>query len=309
MFVTTVSVLLSVCIASASRIHSTSKNKQNVINSDTLPNSCNDLSDGLQYLKLIDSDDYPAVEVKCSNGYAVLDYTVDENIKEYFSSWTQWFPRTVGPTNDEHINWQQWFLPTQYTTDTTSGEESTTTSFVISPDCNTCEETNGRQLYGDSTTYWMTGTIFGCFWKMKGAHNCDVDYDTDVCYTCSSGLGNSLEFRAISDDEDTSDAYDTTGICPHNVRESNYWVTTDHDSCTAYSEGDEHSELHLKPSLGIEGNHCVCFKQQQTQWYSYTEPEEEETEDDAAQEDEDDEETDINTEFEIYQTLRIKKCR
>ena len=53
------------------------------------------------------------------------------------------------------------------------------------------------------------------------------------------------------------------------------------DSCTAYSEGDEHGELHLKPSLGIEGNHCV--------WFSSTELEEEET--------------DTNTEFEIFKQI------
>ena len=60
----------------------------------------------------------------------------------------------------------------------------------------------------------------------------------------------------------------------HGVRESNYSVTTEHDSCTAHSEGDK-----------------------QSQWYSYTEREEE-TEDD----DDVDQDADINTEFDIYQT-------
>ena len=38
--------------------------------------------------------------------------------------------------------------------------------------------------------------------------------------------------------------FDSTCICPHNVRSSNYYK----------------NKLHLKPSLGIKGSHCVCVQ-------------------------------------------------
>ena len=59
------------------------------VKSDLYPNSCTDLDDGVQQIKFIDSDEYPVVNVKCSDGYSIIDYNYDNNIKEYFSSWTQ----------------------------------------------------------------------------------------------------------------------------------------------------------------------------------------------------------------------------
>ena len=115
-----------------------------------VPNGCRGLAPGKYWVKLIDSDEYPVVQVKCSNGYMVLDYSSDNNIAEYFDTWTMWHTSYAGPTNDARVNWRDWYLP---------GDENT--SFIISPDCNTCEPDHTRQIYPDNTTYWMTGTIFG----------------------------------------------------------------------------------------------------------------------------------------------------
>ena len=225
---------------------------------DVLPNSCNDLEDGTYFMKLIDVDSAPVVSIKCSNGYGILDYSFDNNIVDYFDTWSQWFPRTAGPSNTVHPNWQEWFLPSKASTGTTS--------FVISPDCNTCEVDHKRQLHDDKTTYWMTGTVFGCFWKIKGSHNCDVDYDTNECYVCTSLSGKDF---TVVDDDTTEDDYAMTGICPHSVFSSDYYTPLTHDSCTQY-EGDQDDgdqKYHLKPSLGIEGEYCVCYQQETTQYF------------------------------------------
>ena len=282
------------------------------IRGDLLPNSCRDLEDGLHWLQLAEGENFPPVHLQCSNGYAILDYTQDSNIKEYFTSWTKWHISTSGPTNEYSINWQDWYIPDttlnpvssfnfesnaafrnpQFATnlqkddrDTITGvadpteqtqfltgPESSVMNYLISPDCNSCDEDSTRQLYGSSTTYWMTGTIFGCFWSVKGAHNCDVDWDTDTCYTCldktsSTQLkaikngGNSLidqgQTRVAISDESSIDEFDKTGICPHNVRSSNQYVPLTHDGCS-HDEGT--NKLHLKPSLGTNGKYCVCVQ-------------------------------------------------
>ena len=53
------------------------------------PSSCLDLDDGYYDLKLLEDDDYPVINQKCSNEYLILDYNHDSNVKEYFSSWEQ----------------------------------------------------------------------------------------------------------------------------------------------------------------------------------------------------------------------------
>ena len=231
-----------------------------------VPNSCNDLEDGTYMMKLIDDEDYPLVSIKCSNGYGILDYSLDSNIVDYFDTWYQWFPKTIGPTNEAHVNWQEWFLP--HVDADSDDEDMPLTKYALSPDCSSCEVTHKRQLHGLKTTYWMTGTIFGCFWAIKGNHNCDIDYDTNTCYTCDSARG--MTFTAITDNS-TEAEYLLTGICPHNVQSSDYYTPVYHDDCSESEDGDE--LYHLKPSIGIEGEHCVCFQQETTEYFSASEEE------------------------------------
>ena len=62
-----------------------------------------------------------------------------------------WHLVTSGPTNNEHINWRSWFVPDSNITDY---------SYLVSPDCNSCEEEANNQLYNTLTTYYMTATIY-----------------------------------------------------------------------------------------------------------------------------------------------------
>ena len=119
-----------------------------------LPSSCIGLDDGYYWLKLRDGN-YPIVYQKCSNEYLVLDYSIDNNIKEYFNTWQMWHMHTAGPSNDVHIHWEDWYSPNQ---------DTSVTGFLISPDCSVCDEDSSRQLYSTQSSYWMTGTIFGMYW-------------------------------------------------------------------------------------------------------------------------------------------------
>lgn len=111
-------------------------------------------------MKLVDDNDqetYPIVKVKCSNGYAILDVNYDANIKEYFTSWAMWHSAIAGPTNGDIVDWDNWFIKSRY---------DRTNKFLLSPDCNTCEEDHVRQHYATQTTYWMSGNLFGCYWMI-----------------------------------------------------------------------------------------------------------------------------------------------
>jgi len=221
----------------------------------TILDSCNDLPDGIYNLKFLESDEYPVVSVKCSNGYAILDYKQDNDIKDYFVSWTQWHHYTVGPSNEEDsksLKWNEWFIPGQY---------DSKMKFIISPDCNTCEEDNMRQLYGTETTYWMSGTLFGCFWEMKNQHSCDVDWETDQCYSCANEIiiSNQVSTRVAINDESNEADFSATGICPHIVQSATINTPKTHDLCSHKLE-EEDNMLHLKPSLGIAGKYCVCVQ-------------------------------------------------
>ena len=118
------------------------------------PNNCNDLEDGEYTFKLINSDNskYPLINGKCSNGYLILDYNYDNQIYNYFSSWTQWFKDTYGPTNDDkEANWDNWFLPAQLIPRDDQDDELL---WLVSPDCQTCNETNPFNIWYGTKSSW-----------------------------------------------------------------------------------------------------------------------------------------------------------
>jgi len=127
---------------------------------------------------LIENDNdnnYPAIYVKCSNEYAILDYNYDNNLKEYFSTWNYWHYAIAGPINGDTVNWEAWYLA-----------NDDNTKYLVSADCTTCDESSLLQRYETKTTYWMTGNLFGCWWLVKGFLVCDLDWDTYSCYYCGS---------------------------------------------------------------------------------------------------------------------------
>ena len=119
----------------------------------TLPNSCIDLEDGEHYLKLLEGDDYPVLKVQCSNGYMLIDYSSDSDWQYYFSTFLKWHYEIGGPSQDDHYNWAEWYLPSD-----------SQTNYIISPDCDVCDEDvqdDYRNTNGLQSGYYMNANFYG----------------------------------------------------------------------------------------------------------------------------------------------------
>ena len=102
------------------------------------------------------------------------------------------------------------------------------------------------------------------------------DYDTYQCYYTSGNInavGETIRNELTS--SSTSDDWDSSGVCAFSVRESNYPLPTPrvfHDRCTTdfqSIEGKNSVTYHLKPSIGTNGQFCVCTQPSSTQYYTY----------------------------------------
>ena len=138
--------------------------------------------------------------------------------------WAMWHTAIAGPTNDNFVDWDNWYLKSRNTL--------LTNKFLLSPDCNSCEIDHKRQSFGSKSTYWMSGNLFGCYWMTLGKHNCDMDKDTYACYDCSQSSdptanGDAVE---ITEDDDPS-VYYYTGQCATAVRSSESQITASHETC------------------------------------------------------------------------------
>jgi len=213
----------------------------------TVYKSCLSLSDGEYYFQL--SENKPIIKAKCSNGYMIIDYNLDNNIVNYFTSWTKYHYAIAGPLNGDQVNWLNWFTP--------ANEKS---NFLVSSDCNVCNEEN-NPIKNEGTNnigYYMTGNMFGCFWYIRGVPICDFDYDTYECRCCSLDGNNFFiineEIKDFHDSILFSDDCETSGACPTFIRDINATILPSHDSC---AQGSSNS---FKPSIGMDGRFCVCYQ-------------------------------------------------
>ena len=169
-------------------------------------------------MKLIDGDEYPPVKLKCSNGYTILDYNRDNNLQDYFTSWAMWHYAAAGPLNGDTVNWRSWY------------KDGSQAKYLVSPDCDVCDEESGMQKYETKSTYWMTGNVFGCFWSMKAFHDCDMDFDTYTCYSCKEYSKTHSTDDIVAMDESVDAAqYSWTGMCVDSIREAGASVPDSHD--------------------------------------------------------------------------------
>merc|ERR1719189_1484883 len=147
----------------------------------SLPASCLGADDGYQWMKMLDGDEYPAVHQMCDNEYMVIDINEDNNILDYFTSYTTWHHSLGGPEQMDMSNWEQWYLPNRDFLDKQEDDESLSAeyfSYIVSPDCSSCDLDNNDanndysflnnddSLNTDRTAYHMTSTMYGC----QGTH-------------------------------------------------------------------------------------------------------------------------------------------
>ena len=228
----------------------------------SVSNTCRGLKDGVYTLKLLDgpTDVYPLVSVKCSNQYMIIDAEADPNLLKYFSSYELWHYAIIGPSNEDHVNWREWYLPSAPDTDTadssdssdsdvssdsTSSDDSdsdseTTFEFLYSADCSSCYE---RDLYGhfggsDDVPY-MSGNLFGCFWPVRGSHDSDMDWNTYECYyqhcvetktlNFTTTVCNYLPASTTTQRQLATYAHVMPGACATLPKSATYAVATSHD--------------------------------------------------------------------------------
>lgn len=210
-----------------------------------IPNSCAELDDGEHYVKMLDGDDYPVVKVKCSNGYTMLDYNLDNDISSYFTSFLKWHYSIGGASQTDHINWQEWFVP-----------NDGATKYIVSDACDVCDES--VQKYGTSNGYYMNANLFGCFVYPRGMPDCDFDINTYECHACYS----TVDFGTIYQTEFGADDATDMGACMNWIREASAEVDRTFDECTYQTDTG------FKPTIGVDGQFCVCVKPSATQYYS-----------------------------------------
>ena len=213
-----------------------------------LDNSCIGKEDGDYWIKFSDEDgNYVPVYLSCSNEYVILDYSKDSNLEKYFSSWQLWHYGTAGPSNSNPVTWEEWFL--------NGNSESLNANYLVSPDCNICDESSSRQLANTKSTYWLSGNLAKQFWWNFALPGCDMDYETYECYSCIECMDVTLACDAPSMNyARSSNDFDLTGICSTAIRDSSSEVPNDN-----WREATI-ADVVYKPSLGIDSRFCVCYK-------------------------------------------------
>lgn len=148
-----------------------------ILNPIEISKNCLNKQDGRYILKLLPDDAvtgkrYPLVSVLCSNEYMLIDRSNDDGWESYFTTWIKYHYAAVGPTRNDHKNWQNWFLPTSKETDV---------KFLISPDCKSCDIDYGldeekgissMQISDEYSAYYYSALAFGCFNRIRGECTC-----------------------------------------------------------------------------------------------------------------------------------------
>jgi len=220
---------------------------------DVVPNSCVGLEDGTHYVKLLEGDEYPLIQVQCSNGYMMIQHEADMDWKYYFSSFEKWHREIGGPSHMDHVNWAEWYLP-----------NDDNTNYIIAPKCGVCDEdaqTDMRNTQGLQSGYYMNANIFGCFVYPRGMPACDFNINTYECRACVTTTNFQVMFTVDFDDPEMTDM----GACMTWIRGAYDEVDRTFDECTDATDNG------FKPTIGLKSQFCVCTKPSATQYFEVTE--------------------------------------
>eukprot|EP00486_Rosalina_sp_Unknown_P000608 CAMPEP_0201568888 /NCGR_PEP_ID=MMETSP0190_2-20130828/10205_1 /ASSEMBLY_ACC=CAM_ASM_000263 /TAXON_ID=37353 /ORGANISM="Rosalina sp." /LENGTH=252 /DNA_ID=CAMNT_0047990535 /DNA_START=173 /DNA_END=927 /DNA_ORIENTATION=+ len=249
---------------------SVNKDESDTSTTTLVPNSClNHEDDDSVIVKLVDEDSYPLINTKCRNEYMIVDFKKDELWKQYFKSTRKYHYNLVGPEKDDHVNWQEWMV-----------EGTQMQDFLVSPDCNTCEEDFELNVkYGKASGYYMTPVTSGCTQLPIGRIGCDMDWHSYACRVCETaqtrepGYWMSYEvYNGLNDPETTLHFQDEVddenfakyGLCGFTIRDAKAFhtdVTDTFEHCKTVTHEDVEGEMIMprrKPSIGQDGRFCMC---------------------------------------------------
>ena len=206
----------------------------------TIHSSCNDIRvNGLYYIKPL--PDLPILPVICSNGYSMLDASLDANLQSYPSHLSSW---DYGRTNTDHIlsqlddlsTFREWFIASDKNT-----------KFRVAPRCNECiggEFGNNTVYYIDSHTFCFSAAVMnGCIEDSES-----VNYHIESCNQCDVGTfdeesGKWIKCEAVHMSADQS-------------------INHDHLQCVAHG-------LTFHPVLSLNRAACTCYQPRSEQQTAY----------------------------------------
>eukprot|EP01084_Bolivina_argentea_P135070 238070_1 len=185
-----------------------------------LHSSCNDITtDGLYYIK--PSEKGAIIPVICSNGYVMIDLSLDINMNSYSSYLSSWdYGRNnmdyILPNLDDKSTFRSWWLLSD-----------SNTKFTVAPNCNSCELSN------NDIVYYSDSSLF-CFSIYNSGDPClDDIYPQYSCNKCDVIHQQSHCF-AMRMNPDTP-------------------INYDHNECVTHG-------LLYRPSMSFQRNACNCYK-------------------------------------------------
>jgi len=204
----------------------------------TIYSSCNFIEqDGLYYIK--PADDLPVFAALCSNGYAMLDGSLDLSMTvfpslitsyDYGRDTQRFFSRM-----DDLSTFREWWLP---------ADEAT--KFRVAAACNTCE--SGE--FDDNTVYYTDSNSF-CFSDLTRSGCIDDTtsyyYHEESCHQCDSG---------------TFDDDGAWGTCHAVHVDADHPIVHNHIECVAHG-------LTFRPVVSNLRDSCTCYQPAETEAISY----------------------------------------
>jgi len=147
---------------------------------DTTPDSKIHKDNGLYYVK--PSRDGPILPVVCSNGYTMIDGSLDLNLKSlpsFLSSYD--YSRTsmnyIITNLDDTATFREWWLPAD-----------ADTKFRVAKNCKSCESataTDSDEL-ADNVVYYTDSSLF-CYTWFNGNNPCAENVNEYACNVCDNG--------------------------------------------------------------------------------------------------------------------------
>merc|ERR1712154_47017 len=213
-------------------------NNQKEAKKQSVPSNCVGLKDGEYSMRLIDDTSYPLVTAKCHNQYLIEISGVNKN---------------------DRSNWAKWFIPSQNNYD----EEHS--KFLVSPQCDVCDKTDKEhQMFGDQSAYYANPDAYGNFQGVRRPA-CEMDWNSYKCKTCAYNLEQSTKIGVDRTCEYSECMHQglTMGACYTEIRSAFQYAA---QTFMEFIDSRNPNCMAFKPSIGINGRFCQCFKPQKQQY-------------------------------------------